>query len=43
MVIPLLGSLEGDARLFEEVVLHHTTLDMPGGVKANLHELPKPA
>lgn len=43
VVVPLLGALEGDAGLLQEVVLHHTTLNVPWRVKANLHELPKSA
>lgn len=42
VVVPLLGALEGDAGLLEEVVLHHASLDVPRVVKAHLHELTEP-
>lgn len=41
MVVPLLRSLESDSGLLQEVVLHDAAFDMPGRVKAHLHELSK--
>ena len=43
MIVPLVLPLERNPGLFEEVVLHHAALDVPGAVEADLHKLAKPA